>query len=356
MDVMDGQYYSLAFRQKYPKFNGLIWAYHWLQVGLYEPLVTAHNAPERRARVDATVRRFWQMLERPPASMPYLMPMTSGVAPTFARRYPEAGAIFDNLHMMHDVISDILTSREVPRSAKRREIMRAVSVFRSDTAYGIPYETWLAMGETMGVHNMGGAAVGFAANLPQPTVERGMSMAGMEHGGMQGMQHGTAQRTPNTANTQDLQAIFNRMMADPVIRERVATDPLLQRMLASLPAGSTGGGQPAGAANMPGMQHGNMQQMPGMNMGAAPMTEAQRQAAEFITRLLADPSVEQRIHSDPDLHRIWSDPEVQRRIAELRAAQRAATQPPGQQLQPRPQQQPQQQRQPPPAPPRHQHP
>ncbi|HYJ79970.1 MAG TPA: hypothetical protein VEW03_10235, partial [Longimicrobiaceae bacterium] len=34
MELMEGQPYSLAFRQRYPKFNGLIWAYHWLQVGL----------------------------------------------------------------------------------------------------------------------------------------------------------------------------------------------------------------------------------------------------------------------------------------------------------------------------------
>ena len=35
MALMQEQPYSLAFRQRYPKFNGLIWAYHWLQVGLY---------------------------------------------------------------------------------------------------------------------------------------------------------------------------------------------------------------------------------------------------------------------------------------------------------------------------------
>jgi len=356
MDLMDGQYYSLAFRKKYPKFNGLIWAYHWLQVGLYEPLVTARSASERRTRVDATVRRFWQMLERPPASMPYLMPMTSGVAPTFARRYPEAGAIFDNLHMMHDVVSDILTSREVPRSAKRKEILRAAELFRSDTAYALPYEAWLAMGETMGVHNMGGPAVGFAASLPEPTVERGMSMAGM-HGGMQGMQaggnmqgmqHGNmrgAQGAQGGMNEQTLRAIYERMMADPVIRERVATDPMLQRMIAGLP--SAAGRQPAGGMNMPGMQHGNMQgmqgdrqPMAGMNMGAAgAMTEERQRAVEFIVRLLSDPSVEARIHADPALHRLWSDPDVQRRLAELRSAQPAAqpgAQPPARRPQPQP--------------------
>ena len=34
-----------------------------------------------------------------------------------------------------------------------------------------------------------------------------------------------------------LRAIYLRMMADPVIRERVRTDPVLQRMMAALPAG-----------------------------------------------------------------------------------------------------------------------
>jgi hypothetical protein len=44
MELMDGQYYSLAFRERFPKFNGLIWAYHWLQVALYEPLLVGNNA------------------------------------------------------------------------------------------------------------------------------------------------------------------------------------------------------------------------------------------------------------------------------------------------------------------------
>ena len=323
MDLMDGQFYSLAFRRKYPKFNGLIWAYHWLQVGLYEPLVVATNATERKRLVDATVARFRRMLSEPPASMPYLMPVTPGIAPTFARRYPEAGAIFDNLHMMHDVISDILVSREVPSSAKRKEILRAAALFRDDTALTIPYEAWLGMGETMGVNNMGGPAVGFGAELARPTVERGASMAGMQHGegteGMAGMQQGQG------GSEAQLRAIYERMMSDPVIRERVATDPQLQRMIAAL-----AGGQAAeGGHGMEGMDHGSM---PGMSGGAAGMhmggsttgaaiSEERRQAIEFVVRLLSDPAVAARVDQDPDLRRLRDDPEVQRRLAELRRAQ-----------------------------------
>ena len=57
MELMEGQYYSTEFRKKYPKFNGLIWAYHWLQVGLYEPLVTAKTLDERQTGVLAAVAR-----------------------------------------------------------------------------------------------------------------------------------------------------------------------------------------------------------------------------------------------------------------------------------------------------------
>src|SRR5690606_6339183 len=169
-DLMDAQPYSLAFRERYPTFNGLIWAYHWLQVGLYEPLLVNTTAASRTRGVNATVGRFWQMLENPPHSMPYLMPMTAAVAPTFAARYPEAAIVFDNLHMMHDVISDILASPLIPRDRKRAEILRAAALFRDDTSYIITLAEWAAMGEMMGLENMGGPAVGFLPVPPEPTV------------------------------------------------------------------------------------------------------------------------------------------------------------------------------------------
>ncbi|MEO8578150.1 MAG: hypothetical protein ABI556_15675, partial [Gemmatimonadales bacterium] len=127
MELMEGQYYSTTFRTKYPKFNGLIWAYHWLQVGLYEPLLAGKTAADRQTGIIAAVARFKQMLQSPPDGMPSIMPMTAAVSPTFARRYPEAAIIFDNLHSMHDVVSDILASPKVPQGRKREEIMKAAS-------------------------------------------------------------------------------------------------------------------------------------------------------------------------------------------------------------------------------------
>jgi len=159
MHLMEGQPYSLAFRRRYPKFNGLIWAYHWLQVGLYEPLVTAKSSEARRAGVDAAVARFRAMLADPPRSMPAIMPMTAAVAPEFSKRYPEIAVIFDNLHAMHDVISDVLADSTVPMSRKRAEILRAAARYRDDTSSVTTVAEWRDMAEEMGVDHMGGRAV-----------------------------------------------------------------------------------------------------------------------------------------------------------------------------------------------------
>lgn len=165
MHLMEGQSYSLAFRRRYPKFNGLIWAYHWLQVGLYEPLVTARTREERHTGVLAAVTRFRQMLEDAPQQMPRVMPMTAAIAPEFSRRYPEIAIIFDNLHSMHDVISDILSDTTVPRSRKRAEILLAASRYRDDTTSVTTEEEWREMATAMGVAEMGGPAVGL---MPLP--------------------------------------------------------------------------------------------------------------------------------------------------------------------------------------------
>lgn len=176
MALMQEQPFSLAFRQKYPKFNGLIWGYHWLQMGLYEPFMVGRTLEEKQAGVRATVSRFWQMLQDAPRSLPHQMPMTVAVAPKFAERYPEAAIIFDNLHSMHDVVSDILTNPAVPRSRKRAEILLAGQRFRDDTTEVMSVPAWRVMSEHMGAENMGGPAVGFLPALPTPSVTYGAVM------------------------------------------------------------------------------------------------------------------------------------------------------------------------------------
>jgi hypothetical protein len=159
MALMDEQPFSQIFRRREPGFNGLIWAYHWLQVGLYEPMITARSPAEAKAGVGAAIARFWQMVHQ--ERYPAVMPMTSAVAPEFSRRHPRAAIVFDNLHMMHDIISDVLASPLVPEGRKRETIYRQLDEFRSPHTNVIPLEEWREMAAHMGgVAAMGGPAVG----------------------------------------------------------------------------------------------------------------------------------------------------------------------------------------------------
>ena len=177
MALMDAQPFSQVFRRDHAQFNGLIWAYHWLQVGLYEPLIAGTTNAERKQRVQTTVARFWEMVRT--GRYPSVMPMTSGIAPEFSRRHPRAAVIFDNLHMMHDVISDVLASPSIADDQKRAEIYRQLAEFRNPGTNVITMAEWLGMAEGMGgVRAMGGSPLGVDA---APSGQAAPAPAGHQH-------------------------------------------------------------------------------------------------------------------------------------------------------------------------------
>jgi hypothetical protein len=156
MELMEGQSYSLAFRQNFPKYNGLIWSYHWLQMTLYDALLAGETLADRRSNVALVTSRFWEMLRGGKASLPAMMPMSPAIATRFSARYPEAAIIFDNLHSLHDVVSDILSNPNVPREQKRQTILTAAARYRDGTSHVTSTEEWRSMAVEMGVGNMGG--------------------------------------------------------------------------------------------------------------------------------------------------------------------------------------------------------
>ena len=228
MELMEGQPYSLSFRRLYPKFNGLIWAYHWLQVGLYEPLVTATTSEARQTGIAAALTRFRQMLENPPSRMPSVMPMTAAIAPEFSRRYPEIAIIFDNLHAMHDVISDVLADSRIPRARKRAEILLAARRYRDDTTAVVSEADWRSMAIAMGVAEQGGPAVGQTEAAVKPNTAAPAS----SHAGHGARVDSTARRDSTAVDSENTDAIVRLLMAlleDPAVRARIAADSALRR-------------------------------------------------------------------------------------------------------------------------------
>jgi hypothetical protein len=165
MDIlMDGQPYSGEFKRRYPKWNGIIWGYHWFQNGVYEPLVRGRTPSERSVGVQAAAALFQCSRFEPPSRFPRHMPMSWEAAPTFAKEHPRAAAIFDNLHMLHDIVADVLVSEKV--TDKRAELDRMVDILQDDHSF---------------IDESG---------------NRGMGPGGM--GGMHEMQHGPASAAPSS--------------------------------------------------------------------------------------------------------------------------------------------------------------
>jgi hypothetical protein len=59
------------------------------------------------------------------------MPLFHELAPTFSQQFPEAANIFDNLHMLHDNIDDVLSSPDLfpTLDAKRERIYQLLAIY-----------------------------------------------------------------------------------------------------------------------------------------------------------------------------------------------------------------------------------
>jgi hypothetical protein len=133
MEALDGQAYSGAFRRKYPKVNGLFWGYHWLQGSMYDAL---YRVPEKEHRkVYDLVGGRYRGTELYRTDRPF-MPMFGEVSPRFAARFPHVANAFDNLHMLHDMVNDILASDWMTEKQKDEQIKRAIWLVSAEAHRG----------------------------------------------------------------------------------------------------------------------------------------------------------------------------------------------------------------------------
>jgi hypothetical protein len=108
------------FRDAYPSVNGILWAYHWHHAAVYEALMEP-DASRRQIELDRVIRVFEDSVL---VHLPTVMPLTGEIAPKFSRMFPAAAHIFDNLHMMHDVVNDIMADPTFGTEEKAAEIER----------------------------------------------------------------------------------------------------------------------------------------------------------------------------------------------------------------------------------------
>lgn len=123
MEFLDSFPYSGKFRTEYPKVNALFWGYHWLQTVNYDMLYRVpvkDQAPQyevigaryHETELYKTDREF--------------MPMAAEMSPRFAKRFPQIANSFDNLHMLHDNVNDILAQTTLTEAQKQEQVKIAI--------------------------------------------------------------------------------------------------------------------------------------------------------------------------------------------------------------------------------------
>jgi hypothetical protein len=158
MALMESGPHALTFRRTHPKYTGLLWSYHWLQMAAYDALMLGATPAERGANVRAVTTHFFAMLADAPRTTPSEMPMAAAVAPRFARRYPEAAIVFDNLHSLHDVAADILAAPGLSDDERHRLLLAAGAAYRDDVTQTTTLAEWRDMATMMDAARMGGTA------------------------------------------------------------------------------------------------------------------------------------------------------------------------------------------------------
>lgn len=120
---------SKSFSRKFPEFNTQIWAYHWLQAAAYDVQLMG-DSDKQRSLMPRVIAHYHGYLRKPPVEW-QMMPMMREASPEFSRRFPEAAAIFDNLHMLHDNVDDVLSRPDLYPTyrAKRDQIMKILEVY-----------------------------------------------------------------------------------------------------------------------------------------------------------------------------------------------------------------------------------
>jgi hypothetical protein len=120
---------SKAFRDKFRTFNTQIWAYHWLQAATYDVQLMG-GAARQRELLAKLIEHYHGYLRQPPVEWQF-MPMVPEGSPEFSRRFSEAAAIFDNLHMLHDNIDDVLSRQDLypTAAAKRAAILKILLIY-----------------------------------------------------------------------------------------------------------------------------------------------------------------------------------------------------------------------------------
>ncbi len=115
--------YFTYFRNYYPQDQALFFVAHWWHPAVYEALMLGGNR-DQEPMVKAVADLMWREVV---PNKPSRMVLSREVMPRYSRMSPESANIFDNLHMLHGIVYDILAYEPWTVEQKRAELYRFIA-------------------------------------------------------------------------------------------------------------------------------------------------------------------------------------------------------------------------------------
>jgi hypothetical protein len=169
---------------RYPSLTGFMWATHWYELAVFEPLEPFGRPAERQQGLGVVAGRFAHKLAAAGADdgYPTELPLAPAIAPGLVALHERSAAVIDNLNMMLDVITDILVHRAVPD--RRAAVDEVISQFTTRDYRCVQADEWIVVALRHSIFAQGGFAL-----HPMNSYERNAFYGG--HG-----QHYAVRRAP----------------------------------------------------------------------------------------------------------------------------------------------------------------
>jgi len=144
----------------YPSLTGTMWAARWYGLAVLTPLEDFPSGPDRDRALTTVADRLRAKLTfgaTPALSPPTELPLTPAIAPGLVAADDRAAAIVDNLHMMLDILADVLARPALPN---RRAALDAVVAQFSDRDYRcVQVDEWVVVALRHSIFAQGGPAL-----------------------------------------------------------------------------------------------------------------------------------------------------------------------------------------------------
>ena len=143
----------------YPRLTEAMWAARWYALAVLAPLEEFAAGPDRDRALGVVAERLRAKLSLgdSPEPAPTELPLTPAIAPGLVALQEPAAAIVDNLHMMLDVLADVLAHPAVTN--RRAAIDTVIEQFSNRQYRCVQVDEWIVVALRHSIFAQGGPAL-----------------------------------------------------------------------------------------------------------------------------------------------------------------------------------------------------